>query len=698
LEVRRLLVASGTLDPSFSIDGKTTVAPAPGETLIATDVAVQADGKTVVVGRSETPGLIRFAIARFNLDGSLDPTFGSGGLVRSNHGDLNNSFATAVAIAPDQKIVVVGTAEISEGFDEEELCVARYLPNGTLDNSFDDNGALVRDFNSVSGWTNGEDVSVQSDGKIVVVGRSIFDFFVQRFNVNGSNDGPNLEPGFGESDGAVAVKQDINNRIFVVGNVDKDAGTSSFTRHVGMQRVTLDGDTSGDFHQHFFLPAQAVTSVQDIVLQSDGKFVIAGHAAITAGGSNDFFIARFNADATPDSTFGGNLTGFRITDFGGDDVAAGMVISPSGGGFIVSGRSSGTMAAVKYTDGGLLDSTFGTGGRAFVSGFSGIANIARGPGRRVVLAGGSGFATARLLTAGANLVTVGAFDGVAREGTTDQALFVVSRPEILPIETKVYFSITGTAIGRALSLPGTRDYTLDTLIQPFAIFGSSTDTRPYVAIAPGAQFAFVRLTTINDSRFEGTETAIFTITPDVNYDIGTPAGVTISIRDDDVLTFSVGTTTATAPPKHVEVGQELQSAVTWTVPSGGWRQLSSIELRLRDLDDDDALVLLTFDEATNSFALDATAAASYGPVSLLLDKCTFAAAGATAPTVTVTFTFRFAAAAAAGRRFTLEVAASNDQGTFSGFSQVGKLYVRKKIPSDMRFLRPGEEDRKWELI
>src|SRR5262245_13231633 len=105
LETRRLLVAAGTLDPSFRLDGKNTI-PSTAETLIATDVAVQADGKTVVVGRSETASLTQFAVARFNLDGTLDTSFG-GGLVRTPVGNLNNSFANAVAIGgPDGKIVV----------------------------------------------------------------------------------------------------------------------------------------------------------------------------------------------------------------------------------------------------------------------------------------------------------------------------------------------------------------------------------------------------------------------------------------------------------------------------------------------------------------------------------------------------------------------------------------------------------------
>jgi uncharacterized delta-60 repeat protein len=690
-----MLVAAGTLDPSFSGDGKTTL-PSLNETLVATDVAVQSDGKTVVVGRSQTPGVTQFAVARFNLDGSLDTSFG-GGLVRSLIGDENTSSANAVAITPDQKIVVVGNARVNDVVTESEMAIAVFNPNGSLDTTFSGDGKQTFDLGDFGDNTNrGHDVAVQLDGRIVVVGETFrgldIDFFVIRMHPDGALDNSFDGDGkrtlaLGGNDIAAAVKVRVDGSIYIAGEVDTGG-----LRRTHLIRLAADGDTTVA-QAAFALPGRSETLVQDLVLAADGKVVITGHS-VGLDGLNDFFIARFNADIVLDTTFGEGGSGFRVTDFGGDDTVGGMVISPSGGGFIVSGRSLSTMTAVKYTDNGALDTTFGSGGIVRVSGFGGTANIARGPGRRVVLAGGSGFQTARLLTAGANLVTVAPFDSIATEGKVDPALFVVRRNELLPTATRVFFSIGGTALGRTPALPGTLDYTLDKLVQPIATFGQPTGT-PFVDIPAGEQFAFVTLTTLNDTRVEGTETAIFTVLANANYEVGAPQSVTITIIDDDRLTFTVGTTTATAPPKQVEVGQEVQSAVTWTVPTGGWRQLSTIEVRLRDLDEDDALVLLTFDEATNSFALDATAAASYGPVSLVLDKCTFAAAGPDAPTVTVTFTFRFAAAAAR-RRFALEVAATNDEGTLSGFEQIGKLHVREILPAPVPSLGPGEEDREWE--
>src|SRR5262249_26252781 len=148
-----------------------------------------------------------------------------------------------------------------------------------------------------------------------------------------------------------------------------------------------------------------------------------------------------------DPTFGPGGSGFAVTDLGGDDKVGGMTLTPdgAGGGFIVSGSFNGTMVAVKYTDNGLLDPTFGNGGIARLLG-SGTAKIAPGPGRRIGLAGGSGFATARLLLANANVVAVGALDTLALEGTTNTASLLVGRNERLPFPTRVFFSVTGTAI------------------------------------------------------------------------------------------------------------------------------------------------------------------------------------------------------------------------------------------------------------
>jgi hypothetical protein len=144
------------------------------------------------------------------------------------------------------------------------------------------------------------------------------------------------------------------------------------------------------------------------------------------------------------------------------------------------------------------------------------------------------------------------------------------------------------------------------------IFPSFVGGSAYVDIPANETFVLLTFTTVNDTRVEGNESATFSIRANSSYDIGSPNSGSITIRDDDD-TFSnisiIGTSTVTTPPKQVGVGQEVQAAVTWTVPDGGWRQLSTIQLRLRDLRDGDALAILTFDEATNSFSVESTSAA-----------------------------------------------------------------------------------------
>src|SRR2546430_7928663 len=136
LETRRLL-AFGALDTSFSGDGKATLDFGNGVKVSAKDVAVQFDGKTVVVGRSPT---FDFAVARFNGDGPPDTTFGPdhSGKILTQVGDSDKrSFANAVAIPPDGKIIVAGEINATPTSATTAMIgivgIVRYMPAGSLD-------------------------------------------------------------------------------------------------------------------------------------------------------------------------------------------------------------------------------------------------------------------------------------------------------------------------------------------------------------------------------------------------------------------------------------------------------------------------------------------------------------------------------------------------------------------------------------
>src|SRR5206468_7556291 len=133
--------APGQLDPSFGAGG-TVVTQFPSSYSGAHAVAVQADGRIVAAGFAHTNDSIisDFALTRYDTGGALDPTFGTGGRVRTDFGGRFDE-ALAVAAQPDGRIVVAGSSSDATGSD---MAIARYNRDGTLDLSFDGDGlALV---------------------------------------------------------------------------------------------------------------------------------------------------------------------------------------------------------------------------------------------------------------------------------------------------------------------------------------------------------------------------------------------------------------------------------------------------------------------------------------------------------------------------------------------------------------------------
>lgn len=151
--------AGGDLDITFDADGKVTTA----DTGDGYAIVQQADGKIIMVGGSFSFGTV-FSMVRYDLDGSLDTSFGVSGRVTTDFG--TSTKATSIALQSDGKIVVAGTS----GGD---FAVARYKTDGGLDTSFSGDGVLTTNTDSLGGnfsTAAGNAVAIQSDGKIVVAG------------------------------------------------------------------------------------------------------------------------------------------------------------------------------------------------------------------------------------------------------------------------------------------------------------------------------------------------------------------------------------------------------------------------------------------------------------------------------------------------------------------------------------------------
>ena len=171
----------GSLDNSFDTDGIVTSSIGSGSTDDAAySAALQDDGKIVVAGYTNGTSY-DYAVVRYNINGSLDFSFGTDGIVVTSIGTSGTSSdeAHAITLQTDGKIVVAGHAD-------EDFSMARYDADGSLDNSFDTDGTLYTDVSSPSFNDKIEGVSLQSDGKIVAVGYSgngsDYDFTVARYN------------------------------------------------------------------------------------------------------------------------------------------------------------------------------------------------------------------------------------------------------------------------------------------------------------------------------------------------------------------------------------------------------------------------------------------------------------------------------------------------------------------------------------
>ena len=344
--------AAGDLDSTFGGDGTVVTDVGTGRHDRGEDVALQSDGKLVVGGwyQSASKGK-EFGLVRYNSDGSLDGTFGNGGIVRTSFGSKDDAI-TGIAIQSDGKIVAGGYATVSNRLT---FAVARYNTNGTLDKTFDGDGKVTT--NVVSLGEEIKDIMIQPDGKIVAVGNAetasgVTDFALVRYNANGSLDtsfgvgGKVTTPG---TDGSSAVALQADGKIVVAGSANPGEGS--------IARYNTNGTLDTSFAGNGLIEATQGVAYRGLAIQTDGGIVVA------ANSGPDSHIARFDANGNVDPSMGGDGTATSPIDTPYD-----VAIQPDGkivtaGQGIYNGDVYPLIVTRSNSD-GTLDTTFGSGGVA----------------------------------------------------------------------------------------------------------------------------------------------------------------------------------------------------------------------------------------------------------------------------------------------------------------------------------------------
>ena len=353
---------SGSLDLTFGGTGYVTTNYSNSDDY-GNAITIQADGKIIVAGTSGSD----FAISRYNTNGTLDASFGTGGKVVTSTGIYSDG-SNSVKVQADGKIVVAGYSMNAAGTNND-FTIVRYTSVGILDNTFG-TGGIVR--SPIGNGSLAYSLFINPNGKIIVSGTSFNgtyqSFAVVRYNSNGTIDNT-----FGTSgqvithvgtgnDFAVCMAQQNDGKIIVAGYTDNNLNTD-----IAVVRYDSLGSLDNTFGSSGIVitPIGSASDIANAIsLQPDGKIVVAGWSY--NGSSEDFAVVRYDNNGVLDPLFGtSGVVTTSVSNF--SDGARGIVVQ-SDGKIVTTGftrNNSNTLnniAVINYNNDGTLNNAFGTNG------------------------------------------------------------------------------------------------------------------------------------------------------------------------------------------------------------------------------------------------------------------------------------------------------------------------------------------------
>jgi uncharacterized delta-60 repeat protein len=332
--------SDGNLDFSFADSGRGVYILADTTSFIPTiySIALQPDGKIVALGQPAQKGsLIGFAVMRFNGDGTVDKSFGEDGITITKI--TASDIARAMTLLPDGKILVTGDLH-NKINDDNRSFITCYTNDGHLDEGFGNMGIVTivldraMDINTIA---------TTADNKIIIGGQYRIDFknILMRFNNNGTPDisfGKNglAELSFDQSITSGTLKSiavTSDQKIIAGGWIGLNSGKQAIT----ISRFTQDGFADSSFGTN----AYTVTEYEDgnsycnsVAIQTNGKIVAGGYFSNSQTGI--LTLVRYSQDGLIDTSFGSG--GIQNTSFYGDDVGTSLIIQKDGK-IVLSGYS-----------------------------------------------------------------------------------------------------------------------------------------------------------------------------------------------------------------------------------------------------------------------------------------------------------------------------------------------------------------------
>lgn len=323
-------LADGSPDPTFDGDGRAITFLTMNRDS-ASAVALQQDGRIVVGGQGSIQYKSRFALARYNFDGSLDQTFGASGIVLTPF-ERDEALIKDLLIQADGRIVAAGRARTG---NDSDVVVARYNPDGSLDSSFSGDGIEITQVGTVS--TGGVSLEALPDGKLLVAATaysSPYNAYLLRYLPDGA-----LDPTFGQGGiaaqnlGGPVTVDDMalqrDGKILLVG-----MRPSGF----GVTRVNADGQIDTSFGNAGAAIALALNGVTRVAQDRAGGVLVAGRYLVSTG--SEYAVVRFDSNGALDSTFGEN--GVARAGWGYEENAVPWAMKVDANGKILLGGGTGS--------------------------------------------------------------------------------------------------------------------------------------------------------------------------------------------------------------------------------------------------------------------------------------------------------------------------------------------------------------------